>query len=296
MNGVTSIGNNAFENCTSMTSITIMNGVTSIGYGAFNNCSSLTNITIPDSVISIGEGAFGSCDCLTSIVVNSGNTAYSSVDGVLFNKSKTTIIACPCGLADNYTIPSSVISISKYAFYNCKSLTSITIPDGVTSISYFAFFNCTSLKNITIPDSVISIEHYAFQNCTSMTSITIPDGVTSIGVAAFAYCQSITEVFYNGTQSEWSMISIASYNECLTNANIHFISITTPDLVLPISLTTIESEAFVNLPNIHVIRIPACVTSIAQDAFDPGVTLLVPTSAWGEWAETNGYLWEVYTD
>ena len=133
---VTSIGEGAFANCSSLTSITIPDSVTSIGWSAFINCTSLTSITIPDSVTSIGYYAFQSCTSLTSI-----------------------------------TIPNSVRSIGDHAFSGCTSLTSITIPDSVTptSIGWYAFHGCSSLTSITIPISVRSIGNCAFSGCTSLT-------------------------------------------------------------------------------------------------------------------------------
>ncbi|MEN8783477.1 MAG: leucine-rich repeat protein, partial [Akkermansiaceae bacterium] len=171
---VTSIGNEAFKNCTDLTSITIPDSVTSIGNGAFNGCTSLTSITIPDDVTSIGDYVFQNCTSLTSItipdnVTSIGESAFGS-----------------CTDLTSITIPDSVTSIGNGAFYSCTSLTSITIPDSVTSIGEGVFQDCSSLTSITIPDGVTSIGDYAFAGCTSLTSITIPDNVTSIGEGAFA--------------------------------------------------------------------------------------------------------------
>ena len=157
--GVTSIGEYAFNYCYCLASITIPNRVTSIGGNTFNSCYGLANITIPDSVTSIGENAFNSCYSLANI-----------------------------------TIPDSVTSIGEYAFSNCRSLASITIPDGVTSINSHAFQNCYSLASITIPDGVTSIGEYAFNSCYSLASITIPDSVTSIGNGAFNYCYCLASI------------------------------------------------------------------------------------------------------
>ena len=156
---VTSIGQNAFSDCSALTSITIPNSVTSIGESAFRGCSGLTSVTIPNSVTSIGGGAFEECSRLTSV-----------------------------------TIPNSVTSIGVGAFSGCKSLTSVTIPNSVTSIQYGAFRGCSGLTSVTIPNSVTSIGSAAFEYCTGLTSITIPNSVTSIGGGAFRDCKNLTSV------------------------------------------------------------------------------------------------------
>jgi hypothetical protein len=147
---VTSIGIQAFYNCSSLTSITIPDGVTSIGDYAFGYCTSLTSITIPDSVTSIGESAFQFCTSLTSITIGNG-----------------------------------VTSIGFFAFYECTSLTSITIGNGVTSIGAAAFFRCTRLTSITIPDGVTSIGIQAFSACNRLANITFQGVAPTVGREAF---------------------------------------------------------------------------------------------------------------
>ena len=199
-NGVTSIGENAFNGCTSLTSVTLPNSVTSIGKSAFSGCTSLTSVTLPNSVTSIGDGAFASCTSLTGIWVTEGNSHYSSdASGVLFSKDKTTLVQCPGAFSGSYAIPDSVTSIGEYAFAGCASLTSVTIPDGVTSIGWSAFFNCKSLTSVTIPDSVTSIGWFAFEDCTSLT-----------------------DVYYAGSEAQWKAIQISYGNDALLNANIHY--------------------------------------------------------------------------
>jgi len=193
-NSVTSIGDGAFYCCRSLTSLTIPNSVTSIGNFAFFCCTGLTSVTIPNSVTSIGDGAFSGCSCLTSINVASDNSNYCSVDGVLFNKDKTTLIQYPGAKQGAYTIPNSVTSIGDWAFYYCSGLTSVTIPNSVTSIGNSAFSGCSGLQSIKIPNSVTSIGAWAFSDCTGLTSVTIPNSVTSIGNGAFAYCSGLTSV------------------------------------------------------------------------------------------------------
>ena len=225
--GVTSVGDYAFYNCSSLTSITIPKNVTSIGNSVFENCSSLTDITIPDSVTSIGDSAFSMCIRLTSITIpdsvtsigewafhSSGLTSItlpSSVTNIgksVFNNCmELTSITIPesvtniedsafagCLGLTSITIPNSVTSIGDRAFINCNGLTSITIPDSVTIMGESVFYNCSSLTDITIPDSVTSIGNSAFYKCSSLTSITIPDSVTSIGKLAFSGCSSLKTI------------------------------------------------------------------------------------------------------
>jgi hypothetical protein len=197
-NNVTSIGSMAFYNCTSLNTVTLGNSVASIGEGAFYGCTSLTSVTIPNSVTSLGSMPFYNCTSLAAITVDTLNSAFSSVDGVLFDKSQTTLIKYPNGKAGGYTIPMSVNSIGVSAFFGCRSLASITIPDSVTSIGNIAFYNCTSLNNVTLGNSVASIGEGAFNNCINLIGITIPSSVTSIGNQAFEHCTSLTGVYFQG--------------------------------------------------------------------------------------------------
>ena len=140
-NSVKSIDNDAFAGCSNLTSVTIPSSVTSIGDSAFSGCRGLTSIEIPDSVTSIGNSAFADCSGLTSIDTSTNNPNYCSIDGVLFNKDKTTIVRYPIRKVDKtYSIPNSVTSIRKSAFSDCSDLTCIIIPNSVISIEPFAFF------------------------------------------------------------------------------------------------------------------------------------------------------------
>ena len=159
--GVTGIGNYAFNYCYGLTSVAIPNSVTSIGLSAFSVCSSLTSITIPNSVTSIGSSAFSGCSGLTSV-----------------------------------TIPNSVTSIGNSAFYGCSGLTSVTIPNSVTSIGNSAFYGC-SLKSITIGNSVTSIGSYAFQSCSGLTSVTcLAENVPTTGNYVFSGVPQSTATLY----------------------------------------------------------------------------------------------------
>jgi len=194
LDGVTRIDENAFNGCTSLTSITIPGSATTIGDDAFSSCTSLTNVTISSGTTNIGTYAFGGCNSLTAITVEGLNSFYSSLAGVLFNKSQTMLIQYPGGKAANYTIPNSVTSIGNWGFGACTGLTSVMIPNSVTNIGERAFSDCTSLTNVTIPNSVTNIGVGAFWSCTRLTSVTIPDSVTSIGGSAFNDCGSLTSL------------------------------------------------------------------------------------------------------
>ena len=196
--GVTSIGEEAFSACESLTSVVIPNSVTSIGKKAFAWCSGMTNIVLPDSVTSIGVRAFAYCGALMVIAVDENNANYLIIDGVLFNKDKSTLVCCPGGKKGAYEIPSGVTSLGSGAFGGCGSLTIVSIPDSVTSIGDFAFAYCDSLTNMTIPSNVTSIENATFYCCEGLKSVTIPDSITSIGYEAFRECGNLCDAYFLG--------------------------------------------------------------------------------------------------
>ena len=254
-NSVTEMGRRAFSGCSSLIGIAIPDSVTEIGKYAFDGCKSLTSITIPDGVTSIGDGAFYNCSSLTEIKVASENSNYVSVNGVLYNKDKTTIICYPVGKkGNNYKIPDGVTKVGSSAFIGCSSLTSITIPNSVTEIGYSVFEGCTNLKSITIPNGVTSIGDSAFEGCTSLTSITLPDSVTSIGFGAFIGCSSLTSITIPDSVT---CIGESAFSGCSSLA-----SITIPDSVM-----SIGNDAFHECSSLTSITIPYSVTSIGDYAF-----------------------------
>ena len=240
-------------------------GVKSVGEAAFEWCSSLTSITIPDSVESIGGRAFHGCSGLTSIKVASRNAAYHSQGNcVIETANKVLVWGCKTS-----TIPDdgSVTSIGDNAFCGCTGLTSIAIPNSVDSIGDDAFC-CTGLTSITIPDSVKSIGDYAFSGCTGLTSITIPDSVKSIGNSAFAGCENLIMITIPD-----SVDSIGDNAFCGCTG---LTSITIPD-----SVESIGREAFLCCTGLTSITIPNSVESIGYYAFDgcTGLTsITIPNS------------------
>ncbi len=186
---VTSIKEGAFADCTSLESVTIPKYLKSIDAEAFADCSSLESVTIPNSVTEISPGAFSGCTSLTEIVVGKGNAQYTSLDGILFTRDMDVIHTFPAGNGlTEYCIPNSVKYIGDFAFDMCSFLKLVIIPGSVESIGENAFSFCKSLESIEIPDSVTYIEKYAFNQCSSLKSAPIPKSVKSISEGLFDGC------------------------------------------------------------------------------------------------------------
>ncbi len=242
--GIKTIDDYAFSNCTALESVTFPGSLKSIGFCAFLNCTSLKSITIPSGVTEIGYGPFFGCTGLESINAAAGNGTYSSVNGVLFNKDKTELIAYPAGKTDAaYAIPSGVITIEDSAFLagkfksvtipgsvkligygaftECENLESVTIPNSVTNVADYAFSQCTALTTATMPNSVSKISYGTFCDCTSLKSVTIPVSVKSIDHKAFSMCTKLASVNYRGTSAQWKAVTVGEDNDALKNAKIN---------------------------------------------------------------------------
>ena len=196
MPSVTTIGDEAFYRCYALTSVS-MPSVTTIGDNAFSDCLDLTSVDIPASCTSIAGNPFQGCKSLEEIVVDENNPNYSSADGVLYDKDKTTLIGWPTAEGEIDIMP-SVTTIGEEAFRYCFALTSVSMPS-VTTIGDYAFNACEALTSVSMP-SVTTIGVGAFEYCSSLTSIDIPASVTMIGDYAFYGCSSLTSVYCHWEQ------------------------------------------------------------------------------------------------
>ena len=184
--GVTSIGEQAFYGCSSLSSVTIPSGVTSIGNYAFRDCRSLSSVTIPPSVTSFGYYAFCDCRSLSSVTISSGVTSIG--ESAFYG----------CSSLSSVTIPPSVTSIGGQAFHGCSSLPSVAIPSNVVNIGNAAFYGCRSLSSVTIPSGVTNIGFKAFYANSSLGSVDIGTGVKTVGAECFCSCMNLTNVVFRG--------------------------------------------------------------------------------------------------
>ena len=249
---VVQIEDGAFYGCAGLTRVTIPDSVVRLGGLVFNSCAGLTNIAIPKRVSDIGAGAFGACARLNAIEVAASNAAYSSVDGVLFSKDRTTLVQCPAGKTGNFLVANTATVIGELAFSACAGLTRIEIPEGVRRIELRAFVGCAGLTNAAIPGSVTQIVGRAHVGCGRLTEIAVSEtnaayrsiagvlfdksgrtlleypggrtgtceiaaGATDVGEAAFAFNSNLTRVAMAATVTN---IGDHAFDRCvsLTNA------------------------------------------------------------------------------
>jgi len=218
---LTSIGGDAFYQCSSITSVTIPNGVTNIGENAFASCSNLTSISIPSGVTSIGGFAFSNTPWWNTYSADTshqyGNIVY--INDVAYYSTSSAITSC--------NFREGTVGIGGAAFQACRSLTSVAIPDSVTSIEKMAFAYCSGLTSVTIGSGVTEIGESAFIGCKSLASINIPDNVTSIGESAFNGCSGLTSVTIGSGVAEIG--GDAFYNS--TNASFTIKALTPPTII-----------------------------------------------------------------
>ena len=201
--GVTSIRADTFNGCLSLKNVVIPNSMTHIGERAFLGCHELTSVTIPEKVAAIGEGAFGCGSKLKQIDLAAGNQSFALVDGVLYKKDLSVLLACP-GAKTSVTIPEGVTKIGAFAFRNCSGLKSVTIPEGVTKIEWVAFVYCKGLTSVTIPKSVKAFGPEAFKECVELASVTMLGECPKAQNDIFRKCGKLKAIHVPANAKSWA--------------------------------------------------------------------------------------------
>ena len=246
--------------------VDVPNTVTKIKNYAFYNCDNLKMITIGDRVtdIEIEEVSFYNCSELKSINVSNNNTAYSSIDGILYNKEQTRLVKVP-RTVEKVLMPGTIETIGNYAYNDCTNLSDIVIRNGVKTIESYAFNNCSRLKNINIPNSVTRIESCAFNNCGNLNNVIIGNGVNYIDNDAFYDCTNLNSINVSEDNSFYSSQKGILYNKDQTT--IIKVPRKISSLEILNTVTSIGNYAFYNCSKLTSITIPEGVTTIGDYAF-----------------------------
>jgi PKD repeat protein len=253
---VTTIGPSAFAASYNLSGVTIPEGVTNIGATGFGYCFSLTNVTIPASVTSVGPDTFINCHNLPAIEVAAGSTSFSSMGGVLFDKTGTTLLEYPTGLDGSYAIPS-----------------------GVTTIGTNAFVLCDGVPDVTFPASVTSIDDGAFSDCSALTNLTLGAGVGYISMSAFAGSDNLLAINVNSSNPNLSSLNGVVFNKNQTTLLL-FPTGFTGSYTTPSTVTSIAQNAFEDC-KLTEVMITGNVTSLGLDAFQGCGNLTNATMAEG---------------
>ena len=252
---VSALGDNAFVDCISLTSVTMPEGIASIGNGAFKSCTGLTSITIPNTVIGIGTEAFAACTALTGITLPEG----------LERINERAFIDCTS--LKSISIPDTVRYMSNEAFKNCTALETVHLSTEINRIDNEMFYNCINLKTITIPNKVNDIYAGAFQNCESLTNITIPNHVASIGNGAFSGCTSLTKLTVDSGNATYGSAGNMIYTKG-TNTLVCVAPGLEGSVTVPANVHTISHFAFSNCTKLESVTISNGVSSICKTAFE----------------------------
>jgi hypothetical protein len=227
--------------------------VKAIGANLFPFSASLKKLIIPKTITDIAPTAFLRAYGMEAFQVDSANPSYTAIDGVIFDKSGSTLVRYPSGRSGSYVIPDGVNTIQEIAFYRADSLTGITVPSGVTSIGERAFEACFALSSITLPDSLTSIGGRAFDSCIGLVEVNLPPSLKELPEALFYNCSSLRELtFPEGPES----IRVGAFISCAIT-----------ELTIPSSIKQIEDQAFASCQDLVKVVLPASLERIGARTF-----------------------------
>lgn len=268
------IGAYAFYNCGNLQSITIPDNVTKIDNNTFENCSSLKSVSIGKNCTTISATAFNNATKLEKITVSTDNEKYSSVDGALLNKEKTSIILYPKSKSGEFVIPDTVTSIADRAFSSCSNLTKITIGANVESVGAYAFSSCSALTDVVFKDSTIKkkvIGLYAFYNCQALSNVDFGNAVTSIGNFAFMIDKSLESIEFPDSLESIGRCAFSCYDYGTTGS---YFASNLKSVKFGIGLKTIGDYAFYKNEKLETIEfLGSNLTSIGFSAFNSCTSL-----------------------
>ena len=256
-----SIGYAAFYNCAALGAFTLPSSATSVARDAFQGCRGLASVGVNGTLGALGDRAFLGCSALAVITVDAANATYSSANGVLFNKARTTLLLCPAALSGSYTVPSTVTALAAGAFARCNALTSVTLPSSLAAISDDAFYQATALSRVTIPESVTSIGTWALAGCPKLGSVTIPTSVTSVGNDAFHFDGALAYALFSGSAPT---MGTTVFNAANSNFTIYYFA----------TQTGFSTPTWLGYPAVALTTPPAVVSWLAQYGYAPGVSTL----------------------
>lgn len=248
------IGYEGFADCTNLLSIVLPEGLKTIEGVAFTFCKNVAAFDIPASVDSIASSAFNYCSGLQRVNVPATSQAFSSVDGVLFNKAKTRLIRFPIGRTGEYTVPSGVLIIGEYAFDMVSGLTKITLPEGLQSIEKYGLCSCKKLTELVLPNSVTSIGNAAFSGCQGLTSVKLPNEISALGDWAFESCKALTSIDLPETLTTFGE---GTFSSCAALT----------ELTVPEGTTEIPASFCQSCKKLTKVTLPYTVAKIGEYAF-----------------------------
>ncbi len=265
---VTTVSSKAFYNCTALESVEFGVSVTTIGEQAFDGCVKLSEVNLPKKLLSISPRAFMNCSGLTAFAIDSSNTTYEVSNGVLYNKKENSLVCYPCGKSEElYTIKNGTETVSTYAFYKNPHIKRVNFTSAVKTIGSYAFAYCSNLATVPfLPVAMTKIDSCAFRS-TALTSISIPVNVTVLGGGVFSDCQSLKTISVASGNAEFKILDEALVDVDETTIFAFPAASSRTLYSMPDSITSIRYGAFEGNRNLKGVSLSTSLTKVDYYAF-----------------------------